>query len=76
MNASSCARENGAVVPLTDQTSVSFSQVEILRFHGPQPDAFPFEIHQSPITLLRISMATPHALALSVIFDTRNFVSL
>ena len=63
------APHGGVVLPCVEQ-------LRVLRFHGPEPDDAAFEVHQMPITLLRISMATPHAFALSVIFETRNLVSL
>ena len=51
-------------------------QVGVLRLHGPQADGAAFDVHYSPMILLRISIATPQALAFSVIFETRNLVSL
>ena len=54
----------------------SVHQVDVARFQGSQPRCPAFEVHQMPMILLRISIATPQALAFSVIFDTRNLVSL
>ena len=54
----------------------SVHRVDVARFDGPQPADAPFEVHQMPMILLRMSIATPHALAFSLIFETRNFVSL
>ena len=51
-------------------------QVDIARLHGPQADGAALDVHYNPMILLRISMATPQALAFSVIFDPRNLVSL
>ena len=51
-------------------------QVDVARLHSPQADGAALDVHYNPMILLRISMATPQALAFSVIFDTRNLVSL
>ena len=61
---------------LTHGAGVEEDQVGVLRLHGPQADGAAFDVHYSPMILLRISIATPQALAFSVIFDTRNLVSL
>ena len=59
----------GVVLPVVEHLGVC-------RLHGPKPYDPSLEIHQMPITLLRMSIATPQALALSVIFEMRNLVSL
>ena len=51
-------------------------RLHVLGFDGPQAANSPFEVHQIPMILLRMSIATPQALAFSVIFERRNFVSL
>ena len=55
-------------------------QVDIAGLQRPQPAEPALQIDapadQSPMILLRINMAEPQALAVSVIFDTRNLVSL
>ena len=50
----------------------------VLRFEGPQAAERTFDVHrrQSPMMRLRISIATPQALAFSLIFESRNLVSL
>ena len=62
--------------PQLDVVFPTIHHLDVAGFHGAQTHVTAFEPHRRPMTLLRISMATPQALALSVIFDTRNFVSL
>ena len=79
------APDRGVVLP-------PIHRLDVVGFDGAQADVLAFESHglrleaecgarfgcrcQSPMILLRMSIATPQALALSLIFDTRNFVSL
>ena len=81
MKRASVWRES-AVVPLPCHTSGSFSPgvhpFGVLRFEGPQAAERTFDVHrrQSPMMRLRISIATPQALAFSLIFESRNLCRL
>ena len=69
-------RQRTADAPYLRVVFPGVHQFDISRFEGAKPCCPAFEVHQMPMILLRISIATPQALAFSVIFDTRNLVSL
>ena len=69
-------RQRTADAPYLRVVFPGVHQFDISRFEGAKPCCPAFEVHQMPMILLRMSIATPHAFAFSVIFDTRNLVSL
>ena len=69
-------RQRTADAPYLGVVFPGVHQLDVSRFEGSQPRCPAFEVHQMPMILLRMSIATPHAFAFSVIFDTRNLVSL
>jgi hypothetical protein len=77
------ARKRGhspACSPYVSIVLPAVHSIEILRLESPQTAKYSFDVHgiddYKPIILLWISIATPHALAFSDIFDCRNLVSL